>query len=226
MTFNKLTCLPGNLIRHNPVSPLKPFHHFYWEQSWSHSLKLTGLLCGINDCSMFWEKGTILNPKKDASQEHFLCPAPYLSEVKIQTREPDLMTVAQTQNTMGKMVGGRTYKMSDIVCPFVYTLFRLPWEIWFLISHPPNSEHLITFLIELVLSILGATQHQGRRDRSETSYAVEASFPHLWLLHANQLPRNPKSNPHLLEILLFDAEEADTWRGSKSGACVGQWQHV
>ena len=70
--------------------------------------------------------GPILNPKKDASQEHFLCPAPYLSEVKIQTRELDLMTVAQTQNTMGKTAGGRTYKMSDIVCPFVYTLFHLP----------------------------------------------------------------------------------------------------
>lgn len=174
----------------------------------------------VSDC------GTKFKPKEGCFSEHFLCPAPYLSEVKIQTREPDLMTVAQTQNTMGKMAGGRTCKMSDIVCPFVYTLFRLPWEIWFLISHPPNSEHLITFLIELVLSIFGATEHRGRRDRSETSYAVEASFPHLWLLHANQLPRNPKSNPHLLEILLFDAEEADTWRGSKSGACVGQWQHV
>ena len=94
--------------------------------------------------------GPILNPKKDASQEHFLCPAPYLSEVKIQTSELDLMTVAQTQNTMGKTAGGRTYEMSDIVCPFVYTLFHLPWEIWLLISHPPNLEHLITFLIELV----------------------------------------------------------------------------
>lgn len=57
MTFNKLTCLPGNLVRHNPVSPMKPFHHFYWEQSQSRSLKLTELLCGINDCNIFWEKG-------------------------------------------------------------------------------------------------------------------------------------------------------------------------
>lgn len=118
------------------------------------------------------------------------------------------------------MAEGRNYKMSDIVCPFVYTLFYLPWEIWFLISHPPNLEHLITFLIKLVLSIFGATEHRGRRDHSETSFAVEASFPHLWPLHADQLPRNLQSNSHLLEILLFDAEEANTWRGSKYGACV------
>ena len=111
----------------------------------------------VSDC------GTNFKPKEGCLSGTFSLSCP-LSEVKIQTRELDLMTVAQTQNTMGKMAGGRTYKMSDIMCPFVYTLFHLPWEIWILISHPPNLEHLITFLIELVQHL--CSNWPPRKERS------------------------------------------------------------
>lgn len=108
--------------------------------------------------------------------------------------------------------------------PFVCTLWlhNLLQEIWFLRSCLPNLDYLTTFLINLVLNIFEAAEHRGRRDCSENSCGVEASFH---VCGFPVLPRNPKSCPHLLEIL-FDAEEADTWRGSKSGACVGQWQRV
>ena len=199
MTFNKLTCLLGDLVRHNPVSPMKTFHPFYWEQSWCCSLKLTELLCGINECSVLGKKqnktnsrmfcentpsntghccdtpcllilppplspsvgsqivGPIWKPKEDASQGHSLCPAPYLSEVKIQTRIW-LKDCSQTQNTVGKIRGGRQdlkvvrhcvsfcvhfvyiicFGRFETLCILLCTLclHNLLWEIWFLISHP------------------------------------------------------------------------------------------
>lgn len=124
-----------------------------------------------------------------------LCPTSFRSwSKKIQTREPDLMTNAYI-NTMGKNGRGRrTIRCQTSRCRFVYPLFYLPWEIWFLISHPPVLEHLITFLIKLVLSILEQlSTEEGEIIQKPLLVEVKPQLSHLWL-HAIPAPVKPPNS--------------------------------
>lgn len=90
--------------------------------------------------------GPIWKPKEGASQEHSLCPAPYLSEVKIQTRIW-LKDCSQTQNTIGKIRGGgqdlKVVRHCVSFCVhFVYIICFGRFGFWYLTPKSRVSHHL------------------------------------------------------------------------------------
>lgn len=81
MAFNKITCLLGNLVRHNQVSQMKPFHPYCRELL----IEVNRIALGINDCSVFGGKtswmfwGNISNTGHSCDTPHLLVLAPPLS---------------------------------------------------------------------------------------------------------------------------------------------------
>lgn len=143
---------------------------------------------------------------------------PYLSEVKYR-RETWLNDCCPRHKHNGKMAEGRNYKMSDIGCRFVYTLFASAWDLGFDISPPKLRAYPITLLIKLVLSIFGATEHRGRRSFRNLfcSWSSASPFvaPHNQLLETSNPP--PSWNPTVWCWGSKHLEGIQIW-----GLC-GQW---